>query len=126
MIITSSLRVGAEPCLRISIFRRIGPCDALTMFLSHMVFSTHMYFKYDQQIKMEKEVWRKHPIDLTTSQTKQLALVFLSFNPVFEFLQKNLEEVSMFELDLNVTKIIKKIPIAKKGCYKISIWGKKS
>ena len=70
------------------------------MFLSHTVFSTHMCFNYDQQIKMEKEVWRKPAIEVTTSQTKQLALVFLSFNPVFEFLQKNLVEVSMFELDL--------------------------
>ena len=85
-IITSSLRVEAQPCLNISILRRIGPCDVLTMFLSHMVFSTHMHIKYDQQIKMEKEVWRKHAIDLTTSQTKQLALVFLTLNPVFEFL----------------------------------------
>ena len=87
------------------------------MFLSHTVFSTHMYFNYDQQIKMEKEVWRKPAIEVTTSQTKQLALVFLSFYPVFEFssCKKNLEEVNMFELDLNVTKIIKKIPIAKKG-----------
>ena len=30
----------------------------------------------------------------------------------------------MFELDLNVTKIIQKIPIAKKGCYRISSWEK--
>ena len=96
------------------------------MFLSHMVFSTHMYFKYDQQIKMEKEVWRKHTIDFTTSQTKQLALVFLSFNPAFEFLQKNLEEVNMFELDVNVTKLIKKIPIAKKRVLQNKCLGKKS